>query len=135
MAEQVNQSIGSINVLVESYDKAIEFYTKKLQFDLIEDVDMGSGIRWIQVAPPNSKGSAILLSKADTEAQRLAIGKQSGDAVFLILHSDNFWRDYARMKAANVVFNEEPREEPYGTVVIFQDLYGNKWDLIQPNHN
>lgn len=133
MTKPVQQQIGNIALVVESYDDAIEFYTQKLQFTLVEDTDLGGGKRWVQVAPPNSNGTNLLLAQASTESQTQAIGNQTGGRVFLFLQTNDFWRDYESMKAKGVKFNEEPRVEEYGTVVVFQDLYGNKWDLLQLN--
>ncbi|MEZ8558420.1 VOC family protein [Vibrio cyclitrophicus] len=137
MSELIQQQIGNIALVVENYDDAIEFYTKKLQFTLVEDTDLGGGKRWVQVSPPNSNGTNLLIAQASNEEQKKAIGNQTGGRVFLFLQTNDFWRDYELMKAKGVVFNEEPREEAYGTVVVFQDLYGIKWDLLQlnrPNH-
>ncbi len=131
MSKSVQQQIGNIALVVKDYDEAIEFYTNKLQFTLIEDTHLGGGKRWVQVSPPNSKGTNLLLAQASTNKQKQAIGNQTGGRVFLFLQTNDFWRDYERMKANGVVFNEEPRIEPYGTVVVFEDLYGNKWDLLQ----
>lgn len=131
MASPVKQQIGNIALVVENYDDAIEFYTKKLQFTLVEDTDLGDGKRWVQISPPNSSGTNLLLAQASTDEQKLAIGNQAGGRVFLFLQTNDFWRDYELMKANDVVFNEEPRVEEYGTVVVFEDLYGNKWDLLQ----
>ena len=137
MSELIQQQIGNIALVVENYDDAIEFYTKKLQFTLVEDTDLGGGKRWVQVSPPNSNGTNLLIAQASNEEQKKAIGNQTGGRVFLFLQTNDFWRDYELMKAKGVVFNEEPREEAYGTVVVFQDLYGTKGDLLQlnrPNH-
>ncbi|MEZ8474777.1 VOC family protein [Vibrio cyclitrophicus] len=137
MSELIQQQIGNIALVVENYDDAIEFYTKKLQFTLVEDTDLGGGKRWVQVSPPSSNGTNLLIAQASNEEQKKAIGNQTGGRVFLFLQTNDFWRDYELMKAKGVVFNEEPREEAYGTVVVFQDLYGTKWDLLQlnrPNH-
>ncbi|MCF9331719.1 VOC family protein [Vibrio parahaemolyticus] len=133
MSKSVQQQIGNVALVVESYDDAIEFYTQKLQFTLVEDTDLGGGKRWVQVSPPNSNGTNLLLAQASTEEQHLVVGIQSGGRVFLFLQTNDFWRDYELMKVNGVVFNEEPRVEEYGTVVAFQDLYGNKWDLLQLN--
>ncbi|EHR0555852.1 VOC family protein [Vibrio parahaemolyticus] len=133
MSKSVQQQIGNVALVVESYDDAIEFYTQKLQFTLVEDTDLGGGKRWVQVSPPNSNGTNLLLAQASTEEQHLVVGNQSGGRVFLFLQTNDFWRDYELMKVNGVVFNEEPRVEEYGTVVVFQDLYGNKWDLLQLN--
>ncbi|MGF1778942.1 VOC family protein [Vibrio nomapromontoriensis] len=131
MTSSIKQSIGNVALVVESYDDAIEFYTQKLQFTLVEDTDLGDGKRWVQISPPNSNGTNLLLAQARGEFQRQAIGNQSGGRVFLFLQTNDFWRDYELMKRNGVVFNEEPREEEYGVVVVFEDLYGNKWDLLQ----
>lgn len=135
MTKPVQQQIGNIALVVENYDDAIEFYTQKLQFTLVEDTHLGGGKRWVQVAPPNSNGTNLLLAQASTEPQTQAIGNQTGGRVFLFLQTNDFWRDYESMKAKGVMFNEEPRVEEYGTVVVFQDLYGNKWDLLQLNRS
>ncbi|EOX3299433.1 VOC family protein [Vibrio cholerae] len=131
MPKVVQQQIGNIALVVENYDDAIDFYTKKLQFTLVEDTDLGGGKRWVQVSPPNSNGTNLLLAQASTDEQTQFIGNQTGGRVFLFLQTNDFWRDYELMKENGVVFNEAPRIEEYGTVVIFQDLYGNKWDLLQ----
>ena len=131
MSQLVQQQIGNIALVVKNYDDAIAFYTQKLQFTLVEDTDLGDGKRWVQISPPNSNGSNLLLAQASSAEQHLAIGNQAGGRVFLFLQTNDFWRDYALMKANGVEFNEAPREEAYGTVVVFQDLYGNKWDLLQ----
>ncbi|MDN3714947.1 VOC family protein [Vibrio breoganii] len=131
MSQVIQQQIGNIALVVENYDDAIEFYTQKLQFKLVEDTDLGDGKRWVQVSPPNSNGTNLLLAQAATDEQRHAVGNQTGGRVFLFLQTNDFWRDYKLMKDNGVTFNEEPREEDYGTVVVFQDLYGNKWDLLQ----
>ncbi|EGQ9279689.1 TPA: VOC family protein [Vibrio vulnificus] len=131
MSKVVQQQIGNIALVVENYDDAIEFYTKKLQFTLVEDADLGGGKRWVQVSPPNSNGTNLLLAQASNDEQTQFIGNQTGGRVFLFLQTNDFWRDYELMKANGVVFNESPRIEEYGTVVVFQDLYGNKWDLLQ----
>ncbi|EJS1626590.1 VOC family protein [Vibrio cholerae] len=133
MSKVVQQQIGNIALVVENYDDAIEFYTKKLQFSLVEDTDLGGGKRWVQVSPRNSNGTNLLLAQASTKEQAQFVGNQTGGRVFLFLQTNDFCRDYELMKAHGVVFNEEPRVEEYGTVVVFQDLYGNKWDLLQLN--
>lgn len=127
----MKQHIGSISLVVRDYDEAIDFYTHKLHFDLVEDKDMGEGKRWILVSPPGSAETCLLLAKAATPRQESCIGDQTGGRVFLFLHTDDFWRDYKDMQANGVRFLEEPRHEPYGTVVVFEDLYGNKWDLLE----
>ncbi|MEL7271085.1 MAG: VOC family protein [Bacteroidota bacterium] len=127
----MKQNIGLITLVVGDYDNAIAFYTQKLQFDLIEDTRLSDTKRWVVVKPKNSSGSGLLLAKADGEKQQNHIGNQTGGRVFLFLHTDDFWRDFNNMKAAEVQFLEAPREEVYGTVVVFEDLYGNKWDLLE----
>ena len=131
MSKPVRQQVGNIALVVENYDDAIEFYTQKLQFILVEDTNLGGGKRWVQISPPNSNGTNLLLAQASTEEQSQAVGNQAGGRVFLFLQTNDFWRDYERMKANGVVFREAPRTEEYGTVAVFQDLYGNKWDLLQ----
>lgn len=133
MSKAVQQHICNIALVVEDYDDAIDFYTKKLQFTVVEDTDLGGAKRWVQIAPPNSTGTNLLLAKASSEEQAQCVGKQAGGRVFLFLQTNDFWRDYELMKSNGVVFNETPRVEQYGTVVVFQDLYGNKWDLLQLN--
>ncbi|MPW36435.1 VOC family protein [Vibrio sp. B1Z05] len=133
MTQEVKQQIGNIALVVENYDDAIEFYTKRLNFTLLEDTDLGGGKRWVQVSPPNSNGTNLLLAQASTEKQKRVVGNQTGGRVFLFLQTNDFWRDYNQMKVNGVKFNEQPRTESYGTVAVFQDLYGNKWDLLQLN--
>jgi catechol 2,3-dioxygenase-like lactoylglutathione lyase family enzyme len=127
----MSQNIGYIALVVRDYDEAIAYYTRTLRFNLIEDTDLGGGKRWVLVAPPGSTGTALLLARAATAEQATRVGNQTGGRVFLFLHTDDFWRDFNDLKSRNVRFTEEPRHEPYGTVVIFEDLYGNRWDLIQ----
>ena len=129
------QSIAQITYLVRDYDEAIEYFVQKLDFSLLEDVDMGSGKRWVVVRPPNSSGTALLLARAATPEQAACVGNQSGGRVFLFLHTTNFDRDHADMVARGVHFLESPRTESYGTVAVFEDLYGNKWDLIERLRN
>ena len=130
----VQQHIGSIALVVKDYDEAIEFYTQKLNFELVEDTHLGEGKRWVLISPPNSSRTSLLLAKATTPEQISAIGNQTGGRVFLFLHTNDFWRDYNLMLSKGVTFTEEPRVEPYGTVVVFEDLYGTKWDLLQLNN-
>jgi len=133
----VKQSIIHIALVVKDYDEAIEFYTKKLKFELIEDTyQPEQDKRWVVVSPPGSSGAAILLAKASKAEQEPFIGNQSGGRVFLFLSTDDFWRDYNRMKAEGINFVREPKEQDYGTVAVFEDLYGNLWDLLQldPSH-
>ncbi|WP_411030943.1 VOC family protein [Spongiimicrobium sp. 3-5] len=128
----MKQKIATISLVVEDYDKAIDFYTNKLNFDLVSDIVLDAGKRWVVVAPKGSEECGLLLAQAANTTQKKAIGNQTGGRVFLFLHTDDFWRDYDRMLKKGVQFNETPREEVYGTVAVFQDLYGNLWDLLQP---
>ncbi|MBR0758465.1 VOC family protein [Bradyrhizobium jicamae] len=125
------QHIGSISLLVRDYDEAIAYFTEKLGFGLVEDTDLGNGKRWVLIAPPGSMETRILLAKAATADQAQHIGDQAGGRVFLFLYTDDFWRDYEAYRARGVRFREEPRVEPYGIVAVFEDLYGNRWDLLQ----
>ena len=127
-----SQLIAQITYLVREYDEAIAFFTQKLGFALVEDVNMGAGKRWVVLRPQNSTGTALLLARAATPDQSAVVGNQAGGRVFLFLHTDNFDRDHARMTAKGIRFLEPPRSEPYGTVAVFEDLYGNKWDLLEP---
>ena len=126
------RSISLVALLVRDYDEAIRFYTQALRFELLEDTPVADGKRWVRVAPSGSAGSALLLAKAATPEQELAVGNQSGGRVFMFLRTDNFQEDFEHMTAHGVRFTEKPRRESYGTVVVFLDLYGNKWDLIGP---
>ncbi len=123
--------LGAVSLLVHDYDEAIAFYVGKLGFDLSEDTDMGGGKRWVRVTPKGGDAS-LLLARATTDAQVAVVGRQAGDRVWLFLETDDFARDHAVWTAAGVTFREAPRHEPYGTVAVFEDLYGNAWDLIQP---
>lgn len=123
--------LALISLLVGDYDEALSFYVGKLGFDLIEDTDMGAGKRWVVVSPGDG-GSRFLLAKASDEHQAARIGDQGGGRVWLFLHTDDFAGDHARMSAAGVRFLEAPRHETYGSVAVFEDLYGNRWDLLQP---
>ena len=123
--------IGSVAVVVSDYDVAIDYYTSVLGFDLIEDTDFGGDKRWVLVRPPGGSGTCLLLARAVTFEQESRIGDQTGGRVFLFLHTDDFWRDYRAMQARGVRFVEEPRREAYGTVAVFTDLYGNRWDLLK----
>lgn len=133
MNKTIQQNIGNVALVVENYDEAIAFYTEKLRFELVEDTDLGGGKRWVQICPPNSTGTNLLLAQASNEEQKLSIGNQTGGRVFLFLQTNDFWRDYEFMQSQDVEFVEEPRIEEYGTVVVFKDLYGTKWDLLQLN--
>jgi catechol 2,3-dioxygenase-like lactoylglutathione lyase family enzyme len=128
----VPQAIAHVTLLVRDYDQALAFFTNALGFRLIEDTPLGDGKRWLLVAPPDSTGTSLLLAEATTPEQTVWIGNQAGGRVFLFLHTDDFWRDYRQMKSRSVKFLEAPRQEPYGTVAVFEDLYGNKWDLLEP---
>jgi len=126
------QSIVHIALVVKDYDEAIEFYTKKLHFTLIEDTyQQEQDKRWVVVSPPGSSGATILLARASKPEQLAFIGNQAGGRVFLFLGTDDFWRDYNEMIAKEIEFVREPKEESYGTVAVFKDLYGNLWDLVQ----
>lgn len=125
------QHLAGLAILVRDYDEAKAWYIDVLGFDLIEDTRLSGDKRWVLVAPPGSHETRLLLARAVTEAQATRIGDQTGGRVFLLLHTDDFWRDYHAYKARGVVFIDEPRNEPYGTVVVFRDLYGNLWDLIE----
>ncbi len=122
--------VALVSLLVADYDDAIAFYVGKLGFDLVEDTDMGEGKRWVVVSP-GSDGTNFLLARASAD-QAEAVGRQGGGRVWLFLHTDDFAGDHARMSAAGVKFLEEPRHEAYGTVAVFEDLHGNRWDLLQP---
>ena len=123
--------LALVSLLVADYDDALAFYIGKLGFEPVEDTDMGAGKRWVVVSP-GPGGSRFLLAKAADEHQAARIGDQGGGRVWLFLHTDDFAGDYARMSAAGVRFLEEPRHEVYGSVAVFEDLYGNRWDLLQP---
>ena len=123
--------ISTVTLVVRDYDEAIRFFTDCLRFTLMEDTPMGGGKRWVVVSPPGEKGASLLLAKAVGEEQEARVGDQTGGRVFLFLRTDDFYRDYEHMKAKGVRFTEEPRQESYGTVVVFLDLYSNKWDLVQ----
>lgn len=126
------QRLAHIALLVDDYDRAIAWYTEKLGFELIEDTTLGEGKRWVLLAPRGSQECRILLARAATPEQVAAIGHQSGGRVFLFLHTDDFRRDHAAMKAKGVEFVREPEMQSWGTVAVFRDAYGNLWDLIQP---
>jgi len=128
----MKQHLAHISLVVHNYDEAIEFYTRKLNFAIIEDTVISETKRWVVLAPAGSTGCTLLLAKAANEEQKSRIGNQTGGRVFLFLNTDDFWRDYRAMKANGIVFVREATEEPYGTVAVFSDLYGNLWDLIQP---
>ena len=125
-------SIALLALVVRDYDEAITFFTEALRFTVVEDTPLGGGKRWVVVSPGEDRGAALLLAKAATPEQAAHVGNQTGGRVFLFLHTDDFWGDYHAMQARGVRFAEPPREESYGRVVVFFDLYGNKWDLVQP---
>lgn len=126
------QSIVHIALVVKDYDEAIKFYTQKLNFSLVEDTyQPEQDKRWVVVSPPGSTGTTILLARASKEEQESFVGNQSGGRVFLFLGTDDFWRDYNNMISKGVEFIREPKEQDYGTVAVFKDLYGNLWDLIE----
>ena len=128
----MRQSIVHVALVVRDYDEAIEFYTKKLGFRLVEDIyQPEQDKRWVVVAPPGSQGTSLLLARASKPEQEPFIGNQTGGRVFLFLNTDDFWRDHARLTSLGITFVREPRSEPYGMVAVFQDLYGNLWDLLQ----
>ncbi|MBA2813466.1 VOC family protein [Streptomyces sp. KM273126] len=126
--------IALVTLVVDDYDEAIRFYTEALGFRLAEDAPRPDGSRWVVVEPgTEGHGSALLLARAKDGAQHARVGDQTGGRVGFFLHTDDFARDHTRMRTAGVRFLEEPRHEPYGTVAVFQDLYGNRWDLLQPS--
>ena len=128
----MKQSIIHVALVVRDYDEAIEFYCQKLNFTLVEDkYQPEQDKRWVVVAPPGSNGCALLLARASKPEQEAFIGTQSGGRVFLFLGTDNFWRDYKQMQSKGISFVREPKDAPYGTVAVFEDLYGNLWDLIE----
>jgi catechol 2,3-dioxygenase-like lactoylglutathione lyase family enzyme len=131
--ETMKQSIATVALVVRDYDEAIAYYCGVLGFALAADQDMGGGRRWVVVTPEGSGGAGLLLARAADDAQQARIGDQTGGRVFLFLQTDGFERDFQAFSARGVRFLEEPRQEAYGTVAVFEDVYGNKWDLIEPN--
>ena len=130
----MKQSIVHIALVVKDYDEAIAFYTQKLNFELIEDsYQPEQDKRWVVISPPGSNGTTLLLAKASKPEQESFIGNQSGDRVLLFLNTDDFWRDYNEMQSKGVNFVREPVKQEYGTVAVFEDLYGNMWDLLELN--
>jgi len=128
----VKQSIAHVALVVKDYDEAIDFYVNKLRFTLVEDTyQPAQDKRWVIVAPPGSTGATLLLAQASKPEQAAVIGNQTGGRVFLFLRTDDFQRDYRRMVSIGIEFVREPKDEPYGTVAVFKDLYGNLWDLIE----
>ena len=129
----MQQQLAHVALVVRDYDEALAFYTQQLGFQVVADTPLGGGKRWVLVAPPGAAGgSALLLAQADGPEQLGRVGNQTGGRVFLFLTTDDFWRDYHAMQARGVHFHETPREEAYATVAVFEDLYGNLWDLLQP---
>lgn len=130
----MHQSLGLVSLVVLDYDKALEFFVGTLGFELVEDTPVpAQGKRWVVVRPQGGTGACLLLARASTPEQQRAVGDQAGGRVFLFLYTDDFWRDYEKYKAAGVEFVRPPEEQPHGVVAVFKDLYGNMWDLIQPN--
>jgi catechol 2,3-dioxygenase-like lactoylglutathione lyase family enzyme len=127
------QRIAHIALLVDDYDDAIEFYTQKIDFQVLEDTKLSEEKRWVMIAPKGAKECSLLLAKAANERQRRSIGNQTGGRVGFFLFTDDFWRDYDKMKARQINFVRPPETFEYGTVAVFEDLYGNMWDLIEPN--
>lgn len=125
-------AIGHVALVVRDYDEAIAYYTRSLGFELVEDAPLGAGKRWVVVAPRGGRGAALLLARAANAEQASRVGNQTGGRVFLFLRTDDFRRDHRCLRRRGVRFVEEPREEAYGTVAVFEDLYGNRWDLLQP---
>jgi catechol 2,3-dioxygenase-like lactoylglutathione lyase family enzyme len=131
----MKQTLGHVALVVRDYDEALAFFTRTLHFTVVEDTRMGPDKRWVLISPPGSQGTTLLLARAATPEQASRIGSQTGGRVFLFLHTDDFWRDYREMTARKIKFIREPIEEAYGTVAVFEDLYGNQWDLLQPKRN
>ena len=131
----MKQRIGHIALVVKDYDEAIAFYTKKLNFQLLEDTILSEEKRWVVIAPPGAEECSLLLAKAANKSQKKSIGNQTGGRVFLFLFTDDFQRDYDEMITKNINFIRPPATYDYGTVAVFEDLYGNLWDLLEPNSN
>ncbi len=127
----MKQAIAHVALVVEDYDEAIKFYVERLNFILLEDTPQSETKRWVKVAPKGSEGCCLLLAKAVGDEQSSRIGNQTGGRVFLFLKTDDFWRDYKVMLAKGIKFTREPKTEDYGTVAVFEDLYGNLWDLVE----
>lgn len=123
--------LASVAFLVREYDEAIAYFTESLGFELLEDTRLSETKRWVRVAPKGARETSLLLARAASDEQRAAVGKQGGGRVCFFLHTDDFERDYTRMKECGVAFVESPRDEEYGRVVVFEDLYGNRWDLVE----
>jgi catechol 2,3-dioxygenase-like lactoylglutathione lyase family enzyme len=129
----MRQTIGAVTFVVRDYDEAITFFTTVLGFELVEDTTLGDGKRWVRVRPPGADGTGLLLARAATPQQEARVGDQTGGRVAWFLHTDDFWRDHRAFTERGVRFVGAPREESYGTVAVFQDLYGNLWDLLEPH--
>jgi catechol 2,3-dioxygenase-like lactoylglutathione lyase family enzyme len=129
----VGQEIAAVTLVVRDYDEALAFFTDCLRFAVVEDRPLAGGKRWVVVRPTGG-GTALLLARAATPEQAARVGDQTGGRVFLFLKTDDFWRDYQGLRARGVRFAQQPRQEEYGMVAIFLDLYGNRWDLVQPGH-
>ena len=127
----MTQRLASVTLLVRDYEEAIAYYTQSLGFTLVENTALTDGKRWVRIAPPGSSDVTLLLARASTRAQVARVGDQTGGRVFLFLQTSDFWQDHRAMRARGVRFVEEPRVELYGTVAVFEDLYGNRWDLVQ----
>ena len=128
----MSQFIAHLSLVVSDYDEAIAFYTQRLGFELLEDTPLSPEKRWVRVAPKGAKECGLLLAKAANDEQQTRIGNQTGGRVFLFLYTDDFWRDYHDYLGKGIRFVRPPQQEPYGTVAVFEDLYGNWWDLIEP---
>ncbi len=131
----MKQYIAQLTLVVNDYDEAIRFYTETLGFTLLEDTPLSDTKRWVRIAPPGAGECCLLLAKAATAEQKTRVGNQTGGRVFLFLYTDDFWRDYHKMQERGVSFVRKPVVEPYGTVAVFADLYGNQWDLLEPKQN
>lgn len=129
----MKQYIANVALVVKDYDEAIQFYTEKLNFRLLEDTKLSETKRWVVIAPPGAKECCLLLAKAANAEQEIAVGNQTGGRVGFFLFTDDFWRDYKNMQAKGIHFVREAIEEPHGIVAVFEDLYGNLWDFIQPS--
>src|SRR5580658_6262392 len=125
------QTLGHVALVAREYDEALAFFTRALNFRVVEDTRLSGDKRWVLIAAPGSQGTSLLLARAATPEQASRIGNQTGGRVFLFLHTDDFWRDYRQMADRGIKFRRPPREESYGTVAVFEDLYGNLWDLLE----
>ncbi|MGZ3853884.1 MAG: VOC family protein [Flavisolibacter sp.] len=128
----MKQRLAHVAIVVKDYDEALDFYTRKLSFKIVEDTRLTDEKRWVLVAPPGDDSCCLLLAKASNQRQLVSVGNQTGGRVAFFLHTDDFWRDFERLKQNKVRFVRQPKEEEYGIVAVFEDLYGNLWDLIQP---